>query len=87
MAKNTSVVLGDHFERFVDLQVRSGRYSSASDVLRAGLRLLEEREERLEQLRNALIAGEQSGDAGPLDIAETKRRARRSVAPKRKRRA
>ena len=86
MAKNTSVVLGDHFENFVREQVRSGRYGSVSDVLRASLRLLEEREEGLARLREALIAGEDSGNAGPLDIDETKRRARASLG-ERKRRA
>ena len=86
MAKNTSVILGDHFEEFVDRQVQSGRYNSVSDVLRASLRMLEEREERLAQLREALIAGEKSGDAGPLDMGEIKRRARADVT-KRKRRA
>ena len=85
MAKNTSVVLGDHFEEFVAEQVSSGRYGSASEVLRASLRLLEEREKRLVNLRAALIAGEESGDAGPLDIAETKRRARAEILNRRRR--
>ena len=63
MAKNTSVSLGDHFEEFIAEQVASGRSGSASEVVRAGLRLLETNESKLEVLRNALIAGERSGRA------------------------
>ncbi|WP_024278941.1 type II toxin-antitoxin system ParD family antitoxin [Xanthobacter sp. 126] len=68
MSRNTSVSLGDHFASFVDRQVEAGRYSSASDVVRAGLRLLEEHEARLDALRSALAEGEASGPAQPFDV-------------------
>lgn len=68
MARNTSVSLGDHFAAFVDEQVASGRYGSASDVLRAGLRILESQELRLQSLQSALVEGEQSGRSEPIDV-------------------
>ncbi|WP_332838506.1 type II toxin-antitoxin system ParD family antitoxin [Rhodobacter amnigenus] len=61
MSRNTSVSLGDHFASFVDDSIRSGRYGSASEVIRAGLRLLEAEETRLSALRAALVEGETSG--------------------------
>jgi antitoxin ParD1/3/4 len=61
MGKNTSFSIGDHFTGFIETQVRNGRYGSASDVVRAGLRLLEEQEAKFAALRSALIAGEESG--------------------------
>jgi antitoxin ParD1/3/4 len=79
MAKNTSISLGDHFEGFISRQIESGRYGSASEVVRASLRLLEEHEQRIGTVRQALIDGENSGDAGELDMKDIKRKARRRV--------
>lgn len=79
MARNTSISLGDHFEVFIDKQVQSGRYGSASEVIRASLRLLEEREGKIGALRQALIDGENSGVAGEYSIKEIKAKARRRV--------
>ena len=68
MARNTSITLSEHFEAFVGEQVTAGRYGNASEVIRAGLRLLEEREAKLETLRRAIVEGLESGPAEPFDI-------------------
>jgi antitoxin ParD1/3/4 len=81
MAKNTSISLGDHFEGFISRQIERGRYGSASEVVRASLRLLEEHEQRIDALRQALVDGENSGDAGELDMNEIKRKARHRARP------
>lgn len=63
MAKNTSVTLGEHFDQFINQQLSSGRYGSASEVIRAGLRALEDQEIKIMNLRNMLVEGENSGIA------------------------
>jgi antitoxin ParD1/3/4 len=72
MQKNTSVTLGKHFDEFIDLKIQEGRFSSASEAVRAGLRLLEEREIRIAALRQALKEGEDSGfvDYSMSDLIE-----------------
>lgn len=68
MTKNTSFSLGEHFGAFIEAQVAEGRYGSASEVVRASLRLLEEHEARLAGLRSALVEGERSGPSTPFDF-------------------
>lgn len=67
MGRNTSVSLGDYFENFVDSKVSEGRFSSASEVIRAGLRLLEEEENKVLALKNAIQDGIESGIAKDFD--------------------
>lgn len=70
MGKNTSISLGDHFENFINSEIKSGRYSSVSEVIRTALRLLESEERKLNDLRTALIVGEQSGFVEDFDPNE-----------------
>lgn len=67
MPRNTSVTLGDHFDRFVADKIREGRFQSVSEVVRAGLRKLEEDEARLQALRMRLQAGEDSPVVNDFD--------------------
>ena len=68
MGRVTSFSLGEHFTSFVERQVNEGRYSNASDVMRAALRLLEEKEARVAALRSALVEGEESGASTPFNF-------------------
>ena len=70
MKSTTSFALGDHFRDFAQRKVREGRYGSTSEVVRAGLRLLEAEEEKLEALRRAIDEGIASGPAVPFDFDE-----------------
>lgn len=67
MARNTSVSLGEHFSGFIEEKVREGRYGSASEVVRAGLRLLEEEEAKLKRLKELIAEGEASGPGREID--------------------
>ncbi len=60
MPRNTSVTLGEHFDKFVVEKIKEGRFQSVSEVIRAGLRKLEEDEAKLQALRLKLQAGEDS---------------------------
>jgi antitoxin ParD1/3/4 len=76
----SSYTLGEHFEQLVNKLVDSGRYASASEVLRDSLRLLEEREKlrdaKLKALRSAIAEGLASGPPEPLDMEAIKASAR-----------
>lgn len=67
--KNTSVALGPHFDNFIQVSIEEGRYGSASEMVRAGLRLLEEEELRVNALRRAIDDGLNSGIATNFDPA------------------
>ena len=68
MSRNTSVELDDEIAGFIDKQVNAGRYGSASEVIRAGIRLLQDQETKMAALRSAVGEGEQSGSAIPFDV-------------------
>jgi antitoxin ParD1/3/4 len=70
MPKNTSVTLGEDYEAFIKRQISKGRFGSASEAIRAGLRLLEEDELQLERLRAAIDEGDASGDYQSFDFEE-----------------
>jgi antitoxin ParD1/3/4 len=68
--KNTSISLGDYFDQFVSRQVSAGRYKNVSEVIRAGLRLLEDEESKIIALRNAIQQGLDSPRVEDFDFAE-----------------
>lgn len=65
--KTTSIALGDYFENFIKARIAQGRYNNASEVIRAGLRLLEENEGHIMALKNAIDEGRDSGIATDFD--------------------
>lgn len=67
MAKNTSILLGDYFDQFISSQIKSGKYSSASEVVRAALRLFEHEEIKKAELIKELKKGEKSGFSSDFD--------------------
>jgi antitoxin ParD1/3/4 len=68
--KNTSISLGNYFDEFVNGQVESGRYKNVSEVVRAGLRLLENEESKAITLKNAIQEGIDSKIADDFDADE-----------------
>lgn len=70
MSKNTSITLGSYFDQFIQGILREGRYKNASEVVRAGLRLLEEEEQKIIALRHAIDEGVNSGFAEDFDPEE-----------------
>lgn len=67
MNKNTSISLGDYFDTFIQESISRGRYKNVSEVIRAGLRLLEEEESKVVALKNAIQEGVDSGIAYDFD--------------------
>lgn len=67
MAKNTSILLGDYFDSFINSQVQSGKFASASEVVRAALRLFEFEENKKSELISELKKGEKSGFVKEFD--------------------
>ena len=70
MGRNTSISLGNYFENFIESTVSAGRFSNASEVVRAGLRLLEEEENRIAALKSAINEGLASGRATDFNPQE-----------------
>ena len=70
MSKNTSIVLGKEQDDFIQAQIKKGRFGSASEAMRAGIRLLEEQELKVASLRAAIIKGEKSGAATAFGMDE-----------------
>jgi len=70
MSKNTSILLGDYFEKFINDEVSSGRFNSASEVIRTALRLLESEEKKTKQLIEELEIGENSPMIENFDAAK-----------------
>ncbi|MEI8075140.1 MAG: type II toxin-antitoxin system ParD family antitoxin [Bacteroidota bacterium] len=68
MAKNTSILLGEHFEEYISSKVSSGKFNSASEVIRTALRLLEFEEAKTKDLNKALSQGEKSGMEKDFDV-------------------
>ncbi|KPQ10187.1 MAG: toxin-antitoxin system CC2985 family antidote component [Algoriphagus marincola HL-49] len=74
MSKNTSIILGDHFDQFIQKEIKTGRYASASEIVRMGLRLLEQETRKIELINEALVVGEMSGKPVEFDNEEFKSR-------------
>ena len=80
-ARTQTVSLGEHWNSLIESLIKSGRYASVSEIMRDSLRLLEERDanSKLQFLRTALIEGEESGDAGELNMESIRLEAKREA--------
>ena len=67
MNRNTSISIGDYFDSFIQSSISAGRYKNASEVVRAGLRLLEEEEKKMIVIRAAIQEGIESGIANDFN--------------------
>jgi antitoxin ParD1/3/4 len=81
MSKTQTISLGEYWNSYIEEELKIGRYSSASEIIRGALRLFEEKEaaSKLESLRAALTEGEESGDAGKLNIEAIKKSAKNKL--------
>ena len=79
MARNTSIILGEHFDDFIKSEIDSGRFKSASEIIRSGLRLLEDEKHKIRLINEALIVGEMSGESIEFDNEKFKRKMRKKL--------
>ncbi len=80
MAKNTSILLGDYFDNFISAQIKSGKYSSASEVVRAALRMFEYEETKKSELIKELEEGERSGFSASFNREKFKQNLRKKYS-------
>ena len=80
MSRNTSVILGEHFDEFIKSEIKAGRYRSASEIIRSGLRLLEDEKIKIFAINEALIVGENSGEEKEFDNEKFKLKMRNKIA-------
>jgi len=81
MSKNTSIILGEHFDKFIQKEIKVGRYKNKSEVIRSGLRLLEIEKAKIEAINKALIVGEASGKPKKFNNEKFKARMKKKLKP------
>jgi len=79
MGRNTSVILGDHFDEFIKSEIESGRYSSVSEIIRSGLRMLEDESKKIKLINEALVVGEESEKARVFNNENFKRKMKKKM--------
>jgi len=80
MIKNTSIILGDHFDQFIREEIARGRYACVSEVIKSGLRKIEEESKRRDLIDEALIIGEKSGKPKLFNNEAFKQKMRKKYA-------